>query len=128
MYNEATDAGGSETQGTSGSTQHQFVETGFGLQCLSLFSPSCSLPPPPPSILSLTRCNFVVSSVPAGCDNPLLLIILNQEGLSLSLSISLAVSLPLSLCSRQTKWRRMKHVRNLFKDSREDGLSSKKAL
>lgn len=38
-------------------------------------------------LLSLTRCNFVVSSVPAGCDNPLLLIILNQEGLSLSLSL-----------------------------------------
>lgn len=49
-------------------------------------------------LLSLTRCNFVVSSVPAGRDNPLLLIILNQEGLCLSRH---AVSLPLSAGDRQ---------------------------
>lgn len=112
--------GGSTTQGISGSTQHQFVETGFGLQFLSL----CFLPAAPSFLLllSLTRCNFVVSSVPAGRDNPLLLIILNQEGLSLSLHLFRRHP-PFSLCRRQTKWRRMKHVRNLFKDSSEDGLS-----
>lgn len=96
--------GGSKTRGISGSTQHQFVETGFGLQFLSL----CFLPPVPSFLLllllqlSLTRCNFVVSSVPAGCDNPLLLIILNQEGLSLSPHLFCRLSPPfLSAGDRQ---------------------------
>lgn len=60
MYNEATDVGkkreeeeeegGTKTRGISGSTQHQFVETGLGLQFLSLcfpLPPAPSLSPPP---------------------------------------------------------------------------------
>lgn len=61
MYNEATDVGkkreeeeverggggGTKTRGISGSTQHQFVETGLGLQFLSLCFLSLLLPLPP---------------------------------------------------------------------------------
>lgn len=106
---------GSKTWGCS--TQHRFVETGLKLQflCMYFFShvPSLRL------LLSLTRCNSVTSSVPAGRDSLLYLIIINQDRLPL-------FSLPAScFCTKQPKWRRMKHGRNLFKDS---VLSAEKAL
>lgn len=128
MYNEATDVG------NRGAARHEgfqaLLDINLWTQVLDCDFFPCVFFPPAPSflvLLSLTRCNFVVSSVPAGCDSPLLLIILNQGGLSLSLSPSFFFAVvpppPFSLCRRQTKWRRMKHVRNLFKDSSEDGLS-----
>lgn len=87
MYNEASDVVEcSETQGISGSTQHQFVKTGFGLQfAFVCFHRTALL-----LLLSLTCSNFVVSSVPAGCDIPLLLIILNQGG-NISFSLTLSI-------------------------------------
>lgn len=99
MYNEATDVG----EGGWGGKQRDMRD--FKLDSTSIcrnrfwiaisfcvFSSSLFL-------LSLTCCNFVASSVPAGCDSPLLLIILNQEGLSVCLSLcpSLLLSYPPSL-------------------------------
>lgn len=107
---------GSKTWGSS--TQHRFVETQLELQFLYMYFffshvPSLLL------LLSLTRCNSVTSSAPAGRDSLLYLIIINQDRLPL-------FSLPAScFCTKRTKWRRMKHVRNLFKDS---VLSAEKAL
>lgn len=131
MYNEASDVG---RGGGLRAARHMGFQAPLNIN-LSKQVLYCNLfplrfVPPAPLLLllllSLTRCNFVVSSVPAGCDNPLLLIIPNQGGLSLSLPPSPSLSpflCPFSLCRRQTKWRRMKHVRNLFKDRSEDGLS-----
>lgn len=82
--------------GISGSPQHQFVKTDFGSQVRSQ-----RFRPPAPgvllSLLSLTHCNFVVSSAPAGCDIPLLLIILNQKGLSPALRLFCRRSSPIPL-------------------------------
>lgn len=112
---------GSKTWGSS--THHRLVETGLELQFLYMYFfshvPSLLL------LLSLTHCNSVTSSVPAGCDSLLYLIIINQDRLPF-------FSLPAScFCMTQTKWRRMKHVRNLFKDSvpsAEKALQERKSL
>lgn len=103
------------------------------------FFPRVFEPPRPLSLLllSLTRRNVVVASVPAGCDSPLLLIFLNQwmggfDCLFFPPTSFFCCRLS-SLRRRRTKkkkpQRRMKHAHNLFKDGqREDGLSGQKAL
>lgn len=100
MYNEATDVGGG---GRGGADTRDFRLYSTSI-CQNRFWIAISLPPPSSFflLLSLTRCNFVVSSVPAGCDNPLLLIILNQEGLSLSLSVSFADPPPTPFSLQET--------------------------
>lgn len=65
---------------------------------------------PVPLLLSLSHGIPVVLGS-AGRVSALLLIILNQGGCPLLLSCGLC------LCGKHTKWRRMKHVCNLFKDS-----------
>lgn len=95
---------GSRTWGISGSYWHQFVQNCFFQLQFLFFMPSPSVPP-----------HCLYRTVILSCSQ-------NQQGVSAHCSITRARSFSpltqsLSLCRKHTKWRRMKHVCNLFKDS-----------